>query len=434
MTTAAEVVDVYRRVLKSLDIVDTDGLLSKQDIQGQLTPVTIGGKRLVLPTSDILRQSKWKEWQAFHPLCEDSVAGESPVFKRLKIYIDIHLTATAIALTLALLGIAVDKDRHGTLDPRAIGLLQRLDNINGKAKDEFEKIRRVLEATGDKKLIHLRVQRGGKVGDTTYRRATLVTYPILGEFDRDDDVVFGVKLSSKKVKREIASLFRWILDIDTDPLNRHSKGSDAKQAPGLHSLLLAYASVQERFAYLFDVFKNELIAFKDLEPSLDWVDDITDMTHLYNKIPVLAGNDREEAADEPLTRGEPTRVDANSVVAVAPRPGPGGYSANIVRWSDRDDPRVREEMAENRKSAASTSSEEEAEFQRAKQQYETQQYSRRGGYGARSERDDRWGGRGRDDRDDRYGGRGGRDDRYNDRDRGGRADWGGRGRGGSRRI
>ncbi len=72
--------------------------------------------------------------------------------------------------------------------------------------------------------------------------------------------------------------------------------------------------------------------------------------------------------------------------------------------------------------------------QRAKQQYETQQYSRRGGYGARSERDDRWGGRGRDDRDDRYGGRGGRDDRYNDRDRGGRADWGGRGRGGSRRI
>lgn len=431
MTTAKDLVDVYSRVLMSLDIVETDGLLSQRDIDGKLTPVTIGGKRLVLPTPEILRQSRWKDWQAFHPLCEDTVAGESPVFKRLKIYIDIRLTQTAIALILALLGIAVDKDRHSSLDPRAIDMLKRLDSINAKAKDEFEKIRRVLEATGEKKLIHLRVQRGGKVGETTYRRATLVTYPILGEFDRDDDTVFGIKLSSKKVKREIASLFRWILDIDTDPINRHSKGSDAKQAPGFHSLLLAYASVQDRFAYLFDVFKNELSAYADLKPSTDWFDDIVDMSPLYNKIPVLAGNDREAAADEPLLRNEPVAVNPDSVVALAPRPGPGGYTANIARWSDRDDPRVQEERAANRNTANLTASEEELEFQRSKRQFEMDQYSQRGGYGERAV----YGRRSERDRDydrDSYG-RGSRDYR-NDRDRGGygRDSWGS-GRGSSSR-
>lgn len=434
MATAQNLVEFYSRLLRDVGIFETeDAKLSIHDggESGELTPVTISGLRLVLPTENILRNPKWNETIAFHPLSEDAISGESPVFKRLKIYMDIRLSTTMIVLMKVLLGVTADKSRHGNLDSRAISLLQSLDSVTSKAVDDLDKLRRVLESVGEKKLMHVRVQRSGKVKDKGYRRATLISYPILTEFDRDDDVVFGVKFSSKKSKREIASLFKWILDLDDSPIDRHSKGSDAKVAPGFHSLILAYASVMTRFAEIFDIFSNELEAYSDFKPVLNWVDDARDLSPFNYKIPALDGNDREALADGAPKEAiaETTNKVRNSSASgsnsnnreevfttsvtvikdkdgdeLQPLPiskGPGGIT-KVPSWSNRDDPAEREERERNRQKLNVTKDEEEEAFRRARENFN---WAQRNG---NSRRDDRY--RDRDRRDDRY-------DRDRDRDR-----------------
>ena len=435
MATAQDLVEFYSRLLRDVGIFETEGAkLSIHDggESGELTPVTISGLRLVLPTEEILRNPKWNETVAFHPLSEDAIAGESPVFKRLKIYMDIRLSSTMIVLMKVLLGVTADKSRHGNLDARAIGLLHSLDSVTSKAVDDLNKLRRVLESVGEKKLMHVRVQRSGKVKDRGYRRATLISYPILTEFERDDDMVFGVKFSSKKSKREIASLFKWILDIDAEPIDRHSKGSDAKVAPGFHSLILAYGSVMSRFAEIFDIFSNELDAYSDFKPALKWLDDAKDLSPFNYKIPALEGNDREALSDGAPKEAvvETTKKIVNSSASGSKSPdrdevyttsvtvikddelqplpiskGPGGVT-KVPSWSNRDDPAERDERERNRQKLNVTKDEEEDAFRRARENFN---WTQRNGNGRRDSRD-------RDRRDDRYD----RDrdrDRYRDRDR-----------------
>ena len=435
MATAQDLVEFYSRLLRDVGIFETEGAkLSIHDggESGELTPVTISGLRLVLPTEDILRNPKWNETIAFHPLSEDAISGESPVFKRLKIYMDIRLSSTMIVLMKVLLGVTADKSRHGNLDSRAIGLLQALDSVTSKAVDDLNKLSRVLENVGEKKLMHIRVQRSGKVKDKGYRRATLISYPILTEFDRDDDEVFGVKFSSKKSKREVASLFKWILDLDSQPLDRHSMGSDEKVAPGFHSLILAYGKVMSRFAEIFDIFSNELEAYSDFKPKLNWIDDAKNLSQFNYKIPALDGNDREALADgAPKEAVVETKKVSNSSASgskskdreevytttvtvikddeLKPLPiskGPGGIT-KVPSWSNRDDPAEREERERNRQKSIVTKDEEEEAFRRARENFN---WAQRNG---NNRRDDRY----RDRRDDYDRDRGRDRDRDSDRDR-----------------
>lgn len=416
MAQHPDLVRVYEEILISLGLASTDGLVSIVGTGKTPVPLTIGGKRMVLPTNDILRQSRWADWIAFHPLCEDAVAGESPIFKRLKLLIDFRLSGIIVLLMNELLGIAADSTKHDRLSPDALDLLKRLENINQNAKEAWVKISQTLTAEGDTKVIHLRVQRGGKVGNQGYRRAALITYPILVEFDKPELTVFGVKLSAKKTKKEIESMFKWLLDIDADPVLRHSAGSDAKQAPGFHAMMLAYASVMSRLADVADMFKAELVdigVYDEVRPNLDWIAWIQDLSPYYHKIPVLAGNDRELPITGDVKEARPVEA-SEEVVPLSPRKGPGGIQ--VRAWSDRESQEredSRRESVEREKYL--TKDEEEREWQRAKQAYEDQNYSNRRygyGYGGSGYRGDD-----RNYRDDNYRNDNRRDDRYDTRGR-----------------
>ena len=74
-------VALYEAILTALGCSVTDNLVSLETPDGTL-PVIMDKRRLVLPSTEILRASRWTDWIAFHPLSESIARGESLVLRQ----------------------------------------------------------------------------------------------------------------------------------------------------------------------------------------------------------------------------------------------------------------------------------------------------------------------------------------------------------------
>ena len=78
--------DFYEPVLAGLSIKDVDGngILTSVFNPDKLQIVMVGGKTLVLPLKEVLREGKKEDRIVFHPLSENVTRGESDTLKALR--------------------------------------------------------------------------------------------------------------------------------------------------------------------------------------------------------------------------------------------------------------------------------------------------------------------------------------------------------------
>jgi hypothetical protein len=136
------ILEFYETLLDSVDIKDIDGegMLSAF-YNGSFNPVTVGGKRLCLPTTDILRSGDWSERTAFHPLCEKITNAESPVLKFLKDAIGLRIDRTSIALLKSLMHTACSPELHKKIGgPKAAAYLKHCAGVTKNTYPIFVKI------------------------------------------------------------------------------------------------------------------------------------------------------------------------------------------------------------------------------------------------------------------------------------------------------
>lgn len=305
---AQDPITPYRALLASIGITeDAQGLLSIRSC-GIDAPVMCTGKRLVMPTREVLRAANWGDWIAFHPLSESIIRKESVVVSKLRQLINLRIGSNIGLLMAEILGIASDTKNHNQLSPKQADMLTVIPDVDEKTCKAWSDITELLQSRPECRLANIYLKAGGHVDNTPFRRAAIVTFPILDELESKELSIWGIAMR-KRDKQAIAAAMRWLLTpTGSTEIPNYSFGSNDDTAPYFHALVHAYGDVAKRLNAVAYLWRKPLGDFyKEIHCDLDWVDDFKDLTVYKGAIPNLAGN--AGLSDESIEKQpEPTPI------------------------------------------------------------------------------------------------------------------------------
>lgn len=359
--------DFYTAILATANFsVTNDGCVSIGTGK-QAIPMTIAGKRLVLPTRENLAADKTTV-VVFHPLSEIITRGESDVLARFRQALSLSINATVGKVFESLLELAASVDDNKKLDPNQSMFLDYVKEADDKTVKAWASVMKKVPAEDAKDLfVSFYLKRNGTVGDKRYSRIGVVSFPLYEKLrDTKDKKVYGVTLSNKD-REQLLGLYRYIFP-HIDEEGYYNTGSDSKLAPFLDALMHVVIKVAAPINDQIDLFKDVFPEDK-LPPEIncDWqpvFDNIDSMQVESRMVPPQAGNEGNSAKVEE----EKARV-ANPL-AVPPPKETVRVEEDAAPWQspiaapprERKDVMTIEELAEVQRQNAQ--SQEQADYQR----------------------------------------------------------------------
>ena len=287
----------YTKVLTEVGVVDGgSGKLSY--VRGEvLAPVTLGTKRLCLPTRENLKELDLDTNLVFHPASEQIISGPSPVLNALRDYITVRLSTTAIAISHGILELATDPSRQAKLPSGAMDIMKSMSNVDAKTITVLESVLDKVGDSLDTRVYNLFLKNRGSKADPKGLRTTTVSFPIMDSaYDGDPEKFFGVKMPRKtRDKPAIVALLEYVLDYESGKENYIKEFTTSEpQAPYLHTLLMCFKEIAEHQNKIINVFKKHIPDIQSLAYNLDWIEEFEDFGNFVDKVglavPLLPGN------------------------------------------------------------------------------------------------------------------------------------------------
>lgn len=307
-----EIIEFYNECLTSLGgNVNNEGVVMRPDGK----PFEVGGKILVVPTRDRLKENDWTSTHPFHPMCEDAVMGQSETIHWLAKTVKASMTMSISGLMCLLLEAAIKPElQEQAKDPKLMDMLSSCKNAKATTLQAWNKI--WPKFAKDLDLLNIALNRGGSIDGEKYHRVCKVHFPMLDDTD-PDALLCGVKMS-KNDKHTIQGLLSYILAGVT--LQYGSNDT----VPYFHSLMSMYASFVKRINFFAKITKR----INGPKPiSTDWIIELNDLRQFVNKIPKLAGNE-----------GRPSRAKKPETETVVSGNLGGVYDRVKVETRQRDEP------------------------------------------------------------------------------------------------
>lgn len=282
-------------------LLDLGGMSADRDgfVSGKLpgstqdpAPVTIKGKRLVLPTQKQLTTSGWEDRIVFHPLYENVLRGESQVIEKLRMLITMRLNVTLGVLCTGLLELAGSTDEHQKMNPDQSMFLAKVRMIDAKSLDNWKDLLKGLEpAEGKQNFVHVFLKRSGTVAGKKHARVGVVNFPVMKALCNDE------KVFNFKPRNKDRDVFKNLLEyIFKDILNEgaYNAGSDSSIAPYTDAMLRTFLNLIAPINDVIDLFSDIRPELADLKFNSDWVEEL-DKLETYHvdirSIPMQAGNE-----------------------------------------------------------------------------------------------------------------------------------------------
>jgi len=280
----------YNTVLPAFCIdVDDDGRLSQKSPLGTLSPLSIGGQRLVLPTKSWLKKGFGEDHVPFHPLCEVmSREGTSPVIQLLQRQAKAVISYNVFTLLQGLMRVAIDKESHKDLPIECTDFLKKLSNADKTTGELLDKL--LSAATKKNRLLTVYLKNGGKFDGKKVNRSAIIRFPIMEDLQADqaNTNVLGVTIP-KKQRPTLIALFKLVLPFGDNP-EEYSSGTVARVAPYYTALLNAYHKVCTVLNQSINTYAEKLnIPVRPIE--LFDLDLIDTFSKIYSELPALNGNE-----------------------------------------------------------------------------------------------------------------------------------------------
>jgi hypothetical protein len=299
----------YEALLDAAGLVVTaDGCVSIKTSK-DAKPLTMKGKRLVLPTREHLSAPSPDTKVIFHPLVENVMRGESEVFERFRMAINGRMNVVFGTIVHTLLQLGTSEADQKKLSPEQTEFLSKVKNADEKTLLAYKKVMDSLSATQHQKLfVSMFIKRGGTVADKRYARVGVVHFPLYNELKKGESELHGVKLRVKD-REALIGLLDYILP-EQDIAGVYNRGSNSTVAPSLEALLLSVQSIAAPLNDLIDRFAG--ILPENLLINSDWVEQLVSLDELLNEIrstPMQAGNEgtvpgTEAAATQASTQAQ----------------------------------------------------------------------------------------------------------------------------------
>lgn len=299
--TNEQVNSFYQRLLESTSLTVVDDIVH-QNLDGNDSPVQVGGKTLILPTMKWLGEPDWSQVHAFHPLAESILRKESPTFKFLRKLYMIRITQTALDLLGRFVEISAHPEKHEGLNPiTQVPMLSCAPKADDKLEETVKKLAVVLAKgiqEGEQKLFNMVVLRGKDFKGKKYSRICKVTFPVLEELKKDGvSNVYGVKLRKSDIPA-LTNLIQYIFeDILTEKEDAYCSATHGQTAPSFYVLTQSYVKLMESINKRAQQFGISTLP-------LDFAEELSSLDEMRNTIPVLPGNDGEVIDGEEQTTEE----------------------------------------------------------------------------------------------------------------------------------
>lgn len=319
-------IKLYSDVLGAIGAsVDSQGLISQSFVGSDPTPVDIDGRRLVLPTPEVLAALDNSKMIAFHPICENITMGNSPVIEKFRRMVQtslaLRISTMAYILLDAVVNVPKDKELTGTI----LGFATHIPEASPKTLVALEKVLQAMNGE-DRTILRIYLKRQAELGGTKYRRAAQVYFPIMDEFadNKPQDHIYDVKMT-KRDKATLRQLFN-ILIPNIEVYDAYSVGSNSTVAPNFdalirvtHKLCSEIGSRAYQYRKYLDVtqYRTDMI----------WGDEELNLSEYANFIPTLDGNDGVVASNQTHT-GVPVNNPAVPQVAQPSAAVAGAYNLN----------------------------------------------------------------------------------------------------------
>lgn len=289
-------VPMYAAVLSAVGCeVDANDLVSFVMPSGDRSPLLVEGKRLVIPTPEMLGRINSEQHVAYHPLCEMIMKNESLVQAKIRNVINIKTMFVISTLMLELIGVAISNDKETISKSAYFDLFEQMQEATPRTQKAVKALVETLKPSGlNKRLVSFMSKRVGKINDKEYRRITSVVFPIMAEFGPNSaaDRIFDVKMA-KKDKEVIYRLLKYIVP-SIEVADYYSQGSESMIAPNFDSLVKSYAALMTDVNKVSWKFKDALANVSFLNADLGYMDMIKDLEQYKGFLPVLEGNQGEE--------------------------------------------------------------------------------------------------------------------------------------------
>lgn len=298
--------EFYGKLLKDMGVYDAgEGKLSYLVAEGKMTPITVDGKRLCLPTRENLRNLDLNHNIIFHPLAEQIISGPSPILNALRDYMQLRLTFTATTIATKLMELAADPKRHAKLPASAKTIIKALSEADPKA---ITVLNRVLDKVGDTpetRMYNIYLRSRGTKDKPNGIRTTVVSWPILDDATTDTTDTFnGIRMDRKtKDKRLVVAILNYVLRSEVDSTDEQAEYTTTIGiAPYFHTMLEAFVSQATWLTTIVDRFVKHIPDLEEYKFQLDYLEEFADFENFALKIgsaaPLLPGNGGKIVAEE----------------------------------------------------------------------------------------------------------------------------------------
>lgn len=256
-----KMLDFYRAVLKTACLVTDDQDRVSIAIDDLDAPLTIKGKRMVLPTREYMRQEDKSGIVLFHPLQEVITQNESEVMARYRLCANTWINHLVGKVMFNLIKLSASPAQHNRLRPDQLDLMRIFKDADKGMFDNFVKLTKAMPAGSiDKSFVNIYLKPKARKGDVIHRRGAIVSFPLYEELKQNPTKPYGVALR-KKDAPAISALIDYIFPdgISTEAYNQFSTSDSV---PTLEVMLKCLRGLAESI--------NAVIAdFKEIVPELD---------------------------------------------------------------------------------------------------------------------------------------------------------------------
>lgn len=317
--------DTYKNVLKMAGLAITeDDCVSIVDDK-KLKPLTIKGKRLVLPTHLQLNNSDWEHRIVFHPGYELFHRGESIVLERYRNLLLLNLNQVVAANIHRFLSMGTSLTEQETMTPDQQEYLIWVKDAKQETIDRFEKIVASYPASEMNKLfIKVFMKRGATLEGRDFGRAGIVSFPFYEMLVEEKKKKGTKKINGVTVNAADLDSMIHLLEYIFPGINvpdKYSRGTNVQTNPLFDSLMRTALAIAEPLNSLHDLFGEKL--GDEVRINVEWAPAVLANDTFYKeilKVPMQSGNEgsvvvstNDPSPAQPLTH--PSVVKAHTAVA-----------------------------------------------------------------------------------------------------------------------
>lgn len=269
-----KICNFYEAVLNSLDIkVSESGyVLKPNDDQ----PFKVGKKDVVLPQKVFLDKNDWSELHPFHPLCEDTIMGQSSTMHFLQAISSVSFSIRLAELMQMVLTVASNNEMQKATSAKGLKVIT--EGAGNCTVTNAKAWKKIITKLGEKPLVKIYLMRNEKIDGKSYKRAGRIYIPIL---DRVSDTeIMGVTVS-----RNTADSIYGLLEYIAEPFVTEIGSNEP--TPYFDTMLQLIASFTERYNEIVKAFAK-VTTLKPID--LSWTNDVKSAIKVRKHITQLPGN------------------------------------------------------------------------------------------------------------------------------------------------